>query len=83
MKRWAKRVVVVLALVWAGFMLGWAPYFLAGIVTTRRFMFPDKENAGLTPESFKLPFEEVALSSSDGVASSLRCPRPTPRAAWC
>ena len=67
MKRWAKRVVVVLALAWAGFILGWAPYFLAGIVTTRRFQFPDKENAGLTPESFKLPFEEVAFTSSDGV----------------
>jgi pimeloyl-ACP methyl ester carboxylesterase len=67
-KRWAKRVVVVLALVWAGFILGWAPYFLAGIVTTRRFQFPDRENAGLTPESFKLAFEDVAFTSSDGVA---------------
>jgi pimeloyl-ACP methyl ester carboxylesterase len=36
-------------------------------VTTRRFQFPDKENAGLSPKSFELPFEDVAFQASDGV----------------
>ena len=26
--------------------------------TTRRFQFPDRENGGLTPTSFDLPFED-------------------------
>ena len=43
------------------------PYFLAGIATTRRFQFPDKENAGLTPASFQLASEDVAFRSADGV----------------
>ena len=36
------------------------------MATTRRFQFPDKENAGLTPASFELAFEDVAFKSADG-----------------
>jgi pimeloyl-ACP methyl ester carboxylesterase len=64
---WARRVALALLAVWAAFILGWAPYFLAGLATTRRYQFPDKENQGLTPQSFQLAFEDVAFSSSDGV----------------
>ena len=55
-------------MVLAAFIFGWAPYYLAGIATVRRFQFPDKENAGLTPTSFDLGFEDIAFASSDGVA---------------
>jgi len=49
------------------FVFGWVPYFLGGLATTRRFQFPDKENAGVDPKALGLPFESVALRSSDGV----------------
>jgi alpha-beta hydrolase superfamily lysophospholipase len=49
------------------FVFGWVPYFLAGLATTRRFQFPDKENAGLTPASFNLAFEEVNFTTSDAL----------------
>jgi pimeloyl-ACP methyl ester carboxylesterase len=64
--RWIKRILVALVAIYVLFIFGWAPYWLAGIATTRRFQFPDKENAGLTPASFHLSFEEVGLRSSDG-----------------
>jgi pimeloyl-ACP methyl ester carboxylesterase len=37
------------------------------MATTRRFQFSDRENAGLTPASFNLTFEDVTFKSSDGV----------------
>jgi len=49
------------------FIFGWAPYWLGGLATTRRFQFPDKENAGLTPASFNLPYEDVTFNAADGV----------------
>jgi pimeloyl-ACP methyl ester carboxylesterase len=64
---WARRIGLGLLLAWGAFILGWAPWFLGGVATTRRFQFPDRENAGLTPKSFELPFEDVALRSGDGV----------------
>jgi pimeloyl-ACP methyl ester carboxylesterase len=65
---WARRVALALVSVWAIFILGWAPWWIAGFTTTRRFQFPDRENAGLTPQSFELGFEDVAFASSDGVS---------------
>lgn len=49
------------------FIFGWVPYFLGGIATTRRFQYNDKANAGLTPASFNVPFEEVSFQAADGV----------------
>ena len=49
------------------FVFGWAPYFLGGIATTQRFPYKDRENAGLTPASFGLKFEEVSFNAADGV----------------
>jgi alpha-beta hydrolase superfamily lysophospholipase len=66
-KSWLKRVAVTAALGFLLFAFGWVPYFLAGIATTRRFQFPDKENSGLTPASFQLASEDVSFRSSDGV----------------
>lgn len=64
---WLKRVALSLVLGFALFAFGWVPWFLAGIATTRRFQFPDKENAGLTPASLQLDSEAVTFRSTDGV----------------
>lgn len=67
MRRWIKRGAVAVAVGLAVFVFGIAPFWLAGMATTRRFQFPDKENAGLTPASFNLAFEDVAFKATDGV----------------
>ena len=66
-KVWLRRVAVAVALGLLLFAFGWTPYFLAGIGTSRRFQFPDRENGGLTPASFQLAFEDLAFHSADGV----------------
>ena len=65
--KWARRAGLALALALVLFIFGWAPYWLGGMATTRRFQFPDRENAGLTPASFELPSEDVSLRTDDGV----------------
>jgi predicted alpha/beta-hydrolase family hydrolase len=64
---WLRRLALAAALALLAFAFGWTPYFLAGIGTTRRFQFPDRENGGLTPASFQLAFEDVAFRAVDGV----------------
>lgn len=66
-KVWLRRIAVVVLLGLLFFVFGWVPWFLAGMATTRRFQFPDKENAGLTPASFQLAAEDVAFRSDDGI----------------
>ena len=66
-KVWLKRAGVLVVLCVFLFVFGWVPWFLAGIATTRRYVYPDRENAGLTPASFKLASEDVSLRSPDGV----------------
>jgi len=66
MSRWLRRIGAVAALAAAAFAFGWVPYFLAGVATTRRFQYNDRENAGLTPASYKLAYEDVSFQSSDG-----------------
>jgi len=63
---WLRRAAVAAVVFFVVLAFGWAPYSLAGLVTTRRFQFPDRENGGLTPESFKLAYENVSFASSDG-----------------
>ena len=48
-------------------VFGVAPYYLGGVATTRRFTYNDRENAGLTPRSFGLVFEDVSFQARDGV----------------
>jgi uncharacterized protein len=68
MKRsWIKKAGLLAAAAFLVFAFGWVPYFLGGIATTRRFQYNDRENAGLTPASFGLKFEEVSFSAKDGV----------------
>jgi alpha-beta hydrolase superfamily lysophospholipase len=66
-KVWLKRLAAAAVVGFALFAFGWAPWFLAGLATTRRFQFPDRENGGLTPAAFRLPSEDVTLRSADGV----------------
>lgn len=63
---WLKRVAITAVAALLLFVFGWAPYWLGGLVTTRRFQFPDKENGNLTPASFELASEDVAFRSGDG-----------------
>src|SRR4029450_959953 len=65
--KWLKRVGLVLVAALAIFIFGWAPYWLAGLATIRRVTYNDKENAGLTPKSFELPYEDVSFNAPDGV----------------
>ena len=67
MRRWLKRGAIALVLAVVVFVFGIAPFWLAGLATTRRFQFPDRENAGLTPGSFNVPFEDIEFTASDGV----------------
>jgi pimeloyl-ACP methyl ester carboxylesterase len=64
---WLKRVAIGIVALYLVLVLGVAPYWLAGIATTRRFQFPDKENANLTPASFELAYEDVSFRAQDGV----------------
>jgi len=66
-KVWLRRIGVAVLVGLLFFVFGWVPWFLAGIGTSRRFQFPDKENAGLTPASLHLASEDVLFHSSDGV----------------
>lgn len=67
LRKWGKRILLTLTAGVGLFTFGWVPYWLGGLVTTRRFQFPDQENAGLTPASFNLPYEDVTFNASDGV----------------
>jgi pimeloyl-ACP methyl ester carboxylesterase len=63
---WLKRVAIALVVLVVAFIFGYVPYFLGGMATTRRFQFPDRENANLTPASFELAYEDVSFRSGDG-----------------
>jgi dienelactone hydrolase len=77
---WLRRAAVTAAVLFALFAFGWAPYTLAGIATTRRFQFPDRENGGLTPASFQLGYEDVSFGASDSTKlQGWWVPAPSPR----
>ncbi|HET9316306.1 MAG TPA: alpha/beta fold hydrolase [Vicinamibacteria bacterium] len=65
--RWLRRTAYVLLGALLVFVFGFLPWFLGTRITTGRFVFNDRENAGLTPQSFSLPFEDVSFQSPDGV----------------
>jgi uncharacterized protein len=66
-RRHARRAALLALACFVVFAFGWVPWFLAGLVTTRRFQFPDRENAGFTPRSFELVEENVTFEAKDGV----------------
>jgi pimeloyl-ACP methyl ester carboxylesterase len=66
----ALRVVLGLLVFVLVVVFGVAPWLLTRMMMTRRFAFPDRENAGLTPATFEIPFEEVAFAAADGTALS-------------
>lgn len=65
---WVKRTLVLVALALAGFVFGFVPYWAAGLATTRRFQFPDRENSGTTPGTLGLASEDVAFEAPDGTS---------------
>lgn len=67
LRPWIKRTLLGLLAAVALLVFGWLPYFLAGQVTQRRFTYNDRENAGLTPASLGVAFEDVAFTAADGV----------------
>jgi pimeloyl-ACP methyl ester carboxylesterase len=69
-KTWSRRVGLFVLVVLVLLIFGWVPYYLAGLATSRRFVYTDHENGGLTPASFALAFEDVSLRSADGVPLS-------------
>jgi uncharacterized protein len=64
----AKKLGLVLALGLVVLLFGWLPFWLGGLATKRRVNFRDRENAGLTPASFQLSFEDVGFTAADRVA---------------
>jgi uncharacterized protein len=64
--RWLKRLTVAVVVLLVAFVFGFAPWYLGTLVTTRRFAYNDRENKGLTPASFSLPFEDVKFKGPDG-----------------
>jgi pimeloyl-ACP methyl ester carboxylesterase len=65
--RWATRGVLAIVAIIAFLIFGFLPYWLGGRATHNAYHFPDTENAGLTPASFQLPFDEIAFQAKDGV----------------
>ena len=66
-KVWLGRVAAALAVGLVVFVFGWVPYFLGGVATVRQYRYPDTENAGLTPASFQLAYDDVSFQAADGV----------------
>lgn len=65
--RWLRRTAYGLLAILVLFFFGFVPWFLGTRVTRGRYAYNDRENAGLTPQSFSLPFEEVSFQAPDGV----------------
>ena len=70
MRRWLIGLSLVLVAGALGFVFGFVPYYLAGFFTVRTYQMADKENEGLTPATFDLPFEDVSFRAKDGVGLS-------------
>jgi len=60
-------VLTGVALVVCLLLFGLVPFYLGQVATSRRFPYKDKENAGVTPATLGLQFEEISFRSSDGV----------------
>ncbi len=70
LRKWIKALALVVLLGLAIFIFGFAPWYLGSRSVSHRFSYNDKENAGLTPASFQLPFEDVSITAKDGVPLS-------------
>jgi pimeloyl-ACP methyl ester carboxylesterase len=62
-----RNVILMLAVLAAGFLFLFVPWFFANLGTTRRYHYPDP-NDGKTPKSYGMDFKWVEFPSSDGVA---------------
>ena len=64
--RIVRTVILVLLALAALFFLVVVPWFLTGVITTRRFHFHDR-NDGKTPQSFGFHYQSIEFHSSDGI----------------
>lgn len=65
-RRIVKWVIIVVVAAFIIFFYGVVPWFFTNIVTTNNFRFRDR-NAGKTPLSMGMNFEDVAFKSRDGI----------------
>ncbi|HET7101986.1 MAG TPA: hypothetical protein VFJ52_12610, partial [Terriglobia bacterium] len=65
-RRIIRNIILVLLAMAALFFLVVVPWFMAGIITTRRFHFHDR-NDGKTPQSYGLEYQSIEFHSSDGI----------------
>jgi uncharacterized protein len=71
LRRWLTRLAVAIVAMVLLLVFGVAPYFLVRNITLNRHASnADAPNKGLTPASFDLAFEEVSLTTEDGVTLS-------------
>ena len=61
-----RNVMLLLAVLVAGFFLVFVPWFFTSLVTRNRFHYPDP-NDGKTPTSYHLNFRWVQFTTRDGV----------------
>jgi pimeloyl-ACP methyl ester carboxylesterase len=62
----ARHVLLILAVLVAGFFLLFVPWFITRLVTTGRYHYPDP-NDGKTPLSYGLKFSWIEFDSTDGI----------------
>jgi pimeloyl-ACP methyl ester carboxylesterase len=61
------QVVAGLLVLLVLFVVFGAPYLMVSRIMGGHYVFNDRENAGMTPASFNLPFEDVSFAAVDGV----------------
>ncbi len=64
--RIARWFLGIFAVLFFGFFYGFVPWFLTNIATTNRFHFHDP-NDGKTPQSFGMPYRDIAFTSTEGI----------------
>lgn len=62
-----RNVASILAALVAAFFLLFVPWFFSGLVTTRQYHYPDR-NDGKSPKSYGLDFQWVEFQSRDGIS---------------
>ncbi len=70
MRRWLKRLALVLVASLVALIFGYLPWWLASRFTQSRFQMTDADNQDLTPSSMGLNFEDVSFTARDGVPLS-------------
>src|SRR5262245_59775130 len=65
--KWLRRTGYTLLVILVLFVFGFVPWFLGTRLVRGKFAYNDRENAGVTPATFSLAFDDVAFDAADGV----------------